>query len=443
MSNALAIASVSWVLRDLLNNAIIGDAIVNPVTITVSAPDLSNKNNDKDPWLNLFLYNVTQNASWRNMGLPSRNQQGDRISNPPLALDLFYLLTAYGKADFQTEILLGYAMQVLHENPVLPREAIRNSINNQNIGNKILPEMFQTLSASDLADQFEMIKITPHQLSTEDISKLWTAFSTNYRSSVAYQVSVVLIESKKPAKSPLPVLTRGPPDKKLGHERGVVAEPSLRPPFPTLEEAKPPNKQIAVRMGEELTLHGNKLEGDILDVHFTHMPSMITHTVSVPRGSYSDTLVTVEIPQEPDKWEAGIYRVALAISQAETKVVVMTNELSILLAPTIVSISPKSDPGKTRKIDLNENFVAKVIPNVRKGQNVSFIVGDCEIPIEEKESFDNNTDTDTLEFYSNTIKHLKGLKQWVRLRVDGVESILIDKSKTPPIFDDTQEVEIT
>jgi hypothetical protein len=32
---------------------------------------------------------------------------------------------------------------------------------------------------------------------------------------------------------------------------------------------------------------------------------------------------------------------------------------------------------------------------------------------------------------------------FVRLRVDGVDSLLVDKSKTPPVFDPAQKVTVT
>jgi len=46
-------------------------------------------------------------------------------------------------------------------------------------------------------------------MSLEDVSKLWTTFQTQYRISAAYEVSVVIIESSRIVKTPLPVLTRG------------------------------------------------------------------------------------------------------------------------------------------------------------------------------------------------------------------------------------------
>ena len=100
MSSALAIASVTAVLRDLLNNGLIDhdvSATLGNVTVSSLSPDrIDMTSQNQTSRLNLFLYQVTPNASWRNVGLPSRNGNGERISNPPLALNLHYLLTAYG-----------------------------------------------------------------------------------------------------------------------------------------------------------------------------------------------------------------------------------------------------------------------------------------------------------------------------------------------------------
>jgi hypothetical protein len=209
MSNALAIAAVTAVLRDLLNNGLIQHDLasaVGAVNVTSKALDQIKTGETETAQLNLFLYQVTPNAGWRNVGLPSRDERGDRLTNPPLPLDLHYLLSAYGAQDFVAEILLGYAMQVLHETPVLSRQAIRTALAPVSpVTGSVLPPEFQALSAADLADQVEQIKICPETLDIEALSKLWTAFQTNYRLTTAYQVSVVLIESKRSTRASLPV----------------------------------------------------------------------------------------------------------------------------------------------------------------------------------------------------------------------------------------------
>ncbi|HLM54875.1 MAG TPA: DUF4255 domain-containing protein [Pyrinomonadaceae bacterium] len=226
MSTALAIASVTAVLKDLLNNGIIDHdlpPLVGEVTVSALPPDRINvDNNSETSQLNLFLYQVTPNAAWRNVALPSRDSRGARLTNPPLALDLHYLLTAYGEKDFHTEILLGYGMQILHETPVLARDSIRRALSPLPLSPLeagSLPTQLQALFESGLAEQVEQIKITPQNISTEEISRLWTAFQARYRPSAAYQVSVVLIESRSGAARPaLPV-----------RERNVYAVPFRQP----------------------------------------------------------------------------------------------------------------------------------------------------------------------------------------------------------------------
>ena len=116
MSSALAIAGVTAVLRDLLNDGLINHNVSGLLgsTVTVSAvpPDrVVPANGTESTQLNLFLHQVTFNTGWRNHALPSRDGSGtQRLSNPPLALDLHYLVSAYSAEELGSEILLGYAI---------------------------------------------------------------------------------------------------------------------------------------------------------------------------------------------------------------------------------------------------------------------------------------------------------------------------------------------
>ena len=128
------------------------------------------------------------------------------MANPPLPLDLHYLLTAYGADDLDAEILLGYAMQLLHEMPVLTPALIRKTFSATSpVTDKLMPASVPDRNPADLADQVELCKIAPHYLTTEELSRLWSAMQARYRPSMAYDVSVVLIESTTPVKAALPV----------------------------------------------------------------------------------------------------------------------------------------------------------------------------------------------------------------------------------------------
>ena len=84
MSNALAIAGVTAVIKDLLDNGMIDQAITDilgaGVSVTSMAPDTVSLDNSHVPQLNLFLHQVTPNVAWRNAALPSRDAAGNRIT---------------------------------------------------------------------------------------------------------------------------------------------------------------------------------------------------------------------------------------------------------------------------------------------------------------------------------------------------------------------------
>ena len=134
MSSALAIAGVSAVLQFYLTNLYTGLSALFGGTVTVSAkaPDILQEAfgaGATENQINLFLHQVTHNQGWRNDRQPSVGADGrTRIANPPLALDLHYLLTAYGSENWQAEALLGFALLMLHENPILTRNDISSAI---------------------------------------------------------------------------------------------------------------------------------------------------------------------------------------------------------------------------------------------------------------------------------------------------------------------------
>lgn len=189
MVSALALASVTAVLKDLLENGLARDGVASKIggdaAVSVLPPDRVASGTEEKAQLNLFLYHVSPHPQLRSNG----HRNG-------LALELHYLLTAYGQQDLQTEILLGYALQLLHENAVLPQERIRSSLRalSRSRDRRVIPPALAALAESDLADQVERLKIEPSFLTAEETSKLWSALQARYRPSAAYKVSAVLTE---------------------------------------------------------------------------------------------------------------------------------------------------------------------------------------------------------------------------------------------------------
>ncbi len=198
--------------------------------------------------LNLFLYQVLRSAAWTNQNIPRQSQPGESPA-PLLPLNLWYLVTAFGRDDDATEPfghqLLGRAMSVLNDYPILSPDDIRSATS-------------VALPRADLDQQIERVRITLQPLSVEDISKLWTGFATQYRLSAAYEISLVLIDSTLPSKTPLLVLTRGKGD------QGILAQTDFSSPFPSLTSATPPGAQPSVKLGDTLTLAGQPLTTSLL-----------------------------------------------------------------------------------------------------------------------------------------------------------------------------------
>lgn len=207
MSTALAIAAVSACVRDLIQNQLTETGvggIVGPFKVTTRPPDRVLGSAGEDPTqVNWYLHRVAPNAGWMNRDLPSRDAGGARIAAPALALNLHYALTVFAAKELHAEILLGHAMQALHETPQLGRDAIRRALSPT-----VPPADFPAaLAASGLAEQFEAVKLTLVPAS-EEASRFWTAVNAHYRTSAFYEATVVLIEARRSSRPSLPVTKR-------------------------------------------------------------------------------------------------------------------------------------------------------------------------------------------------------------------------------------------
>lgn len=445
MSNALAIAGVTAVLRDLLDSGLIDhevtDAMGQGVSVTAVAPDtIRIEGAEAKPQLNIFLHQATPNAAMRNRELPSRDRNGHRLSNPALALDLHYLVTAYGISDLQAEVLLGYAMQLLHETPMLSRSAIRTALNPPNppVDGGLLPAVYEALRASDLAEQYEQIKITPAPMNTEEMSKLWSAIQAHYRPTAAYQVSVALIESTQPARgAALPVLTRGPRipsliDPATDRETGVVVRADLVPSFPEIEDITLPNKQVVVHLGDTLTLTGHHLDGSNHTLLLS-LPRLNIERAVTPASSANAGSVSFALPNQPGNFPAGNYLVALQVLRPGETAPRASNQLLLKIAPQMTSLTTPAQIF-IRDGDGTANITLTCTPQVRPTQRASLILGNREMLAD-----DHPTTTANLGF---TVLNAPVGVHFVRLRIDGVDSQLVDRNVTPPEYFD-QRIEIT
>jgi hypothetical protein len=414
MSNALGIAAVTAALEVLLHDVYIGPgAGLGTVTVSAVAPDIVQTalgtGSNIALQVNLFMHQAMLNGAWRNMDLPSLAADGTtRLQNPPLALDLHYLLTAYGSDDFDAEALLGFAVQFLHETPVLARAQIVDALSRV----PAVKHLSGVLGLSGIAEQIEMIKLTPATLGREELAWLWTALKADYRPTFPFLASVVLIQPQASSQSGPPVL-----------QRAVGAQPSLMPPFPALTAVEPPKGQPAASLGDVVTVRGTNLAqatGVVLTNARLGINQLLTSLSNIGNTSFQFVL-----PPPPPDLPAGLYLLSVQVTQGPD--VLTTNSLVLAIAPTIGSLSP---PGPYASGP--HAITVSCTPAIHFGQDVFLLIGGQAAPVAPFATATIRA-TGTPSF---TFADLQPTGQPVPvwLRVDGIDSPTIDMTQSPPVF---------
>jgi hypothetical protein len=447
VSSPLAVGAVSAVLRNLLDNGLVDAGAVLGSTVNVSAvaPDtIDLDGTGEPPRLNLFLHQVTPNIGWRNAGLPSRSRaSGERLGNAPLALNLHYILTAYARADFQAEILLGYAMHLLHERPVLDRAAIRRALDPSPLDVSMLPPAFQALSASDLADQVELVNVTLVGMTNDEMSKLWSAIQTHYRPSVAYVASVVLIEARQPGVRALPVLSRGPIDPLTKRDRGVVVNADMLSPLPALTRVVPQLGQSAARLGEPVTLEGVRLAGSGHRVLLAHRLLAEPLEITPATPDAAGLRLAFALPNDAaaqDDFLAGHWSLTVRFTPSGETAQRQTNAIPLVLAPAAVidadAVLGLPAVSVTRGgVPSRVTVTIHARPRVRPQQLAALMLGPVEAVALERAAA---SDPLVFEFPDSVPPGM----HWLRLRVEGTDSLLLDRSGPTPVFSPTQRVSV-
>jgi hypothetical protein len=416
LSSPLAIAGVTQVLRDRLNdrfvNRNVSGQLGTSIIVSTLPPDkVVQQNGIESTQLNLFLRHVTPNIAWRNEGLPSRDGSGrKRLSNPPLALNLHYLISAYGSQDLHAEILLGHAMQLMHERPVITRENVRTALNPPPVADTSLPEWLRALGNTGLADQAEQLLITPEFLNTEEMSKFWTSTLAHYRPSAAYQISVVLIQTEEPASSPLPVLVRR-----------IDARPEFSPRVPTIARVESVNDLALTQIDVPVELHGSLLGGGTPRIRLFNDRFGVDEVLT-PSSQAANRLSFTISQSSAAEFPAGFYRISAEVTLTGEPQPRVTNELSLILAPSFTGPAAPV----VRAPDATADFSLAVQPPLRAGQVVRLAIGTLDFA---PQPFADQATTLTFSIPGAPVgQHI------VRLRVDGIDSPIIDTTVNPPAF---------
>jgi hypothetical protein len=178
MSDYTAIADVGETLVELLR-VNMQDLIPMDSISLVSPGEIEGKDNIR---LSLFLYQVSEDTYRRNMEM--ENMGHSRLKSPPLALELYYMLTSYPSPGIQDRTerakeehsILARAMQILHDNPILTGSVLMGS----------------------LPAHGTELRLIITSMSLDDMSKIWSTFKEkSFRPSACYLVTSVQIDSSR------------------------------------------------------------------------------------------------------------------------------------------------------------------------------------------------------------------------------------------------------
>ena len=126
--------------------------------------------------VSLFLYRVLRNGTYR-APAGRLSDDGQRFRNQ-LAVDMHFILTAWGRDASLQHTIAGWMMRVMEDTPALPAGLL----------NSVIPDVFQPE---------ESVEIMLADLSTEDLLHVWETLVQNvYQLSVPYVARNIRIESR-------------------------------------------------------------------------------------------------------------------------------------------------------------------------------------------------------------------------------------------------------
>lgn len=130
-----------------------------------------------DAGVSLFLYRILYNGSLRTPG--GRYDIDGKHFKTQLPVDLYFLLTAWGKDASLQHTIAGWMMRAMEDNPILTAGFLHG----------VAPGVFS---------DDENVEITLAELETEDLLRLWEVTAqSEYQISVPYFARNVRIESTR------------------------------------------------------------------------------------------------------------------------------------------------------------------------------------------------------------------------------------------------------
>jgi uncharacterized protein DUF4255 len=186
MGTFQAIAATGQAMLGLLSDAVPRDQFPNA---QFELYQMSNFQQPMEEGISLFLYRIAANTARRNLP-PTTGPDGRRF-RPPIPVDLYYIATAWAPTAVRQQRLLGWAIRMFEDVPVLPTGLLNN------YGPE--PEIFK---------QGETVEIILDSLTLQDLNNFWGVSKSSLQLSVGYIARMLFIQSSMPITEYAEVQTR-------------------------------------------------------------------------------------------------------------------------------------------------------------------------------------------------------------------------------------------
>jgi len=174
-----AIAEASLAVLRLLEDAYPTDLVVDSegVGVDVQFPLLRGADfpASASTALSLFVYRIQVDG---HRSLHSRRGLEENHTRPQLGIELHFLLTAWAESAAMQHVLLGWAMRVLADHPILPASVLDSS-------------------AAGVFHQDEALQLRQADLASEEIVRLWDRLGDRYELSVPYVLAGLQLDSER------------------------------------------------------------------------------------------------------------------------------------------------------------------------------------------------------------------------------------------------------
>lgn len=427
MSNHLAIATVTAVLQRMLQATVQRD--VEGASVSTVMPNQIG-NGTPETGINLFLYQVNRNAALQNPDATVLRARNRNSSKRQTALELHYMLSFYGNnTELEPQRLMGSVVRAMSDRAVIEASQIIDTISDNTFG---------FLAASDLADQIQQISVLPLDLSLEDMSKVWSVFfQTAYVLSLAYKITVVMIDGEDQVPRALPVRDR--------HLAGVTALAGQ----PVIQEVHAHSSKFdPIVLTSQLSIKGWHLKHfatqvriggvevvppDVSDTEIVLPLSMLPRS-ALRAGVQSLQVVHRAVPERvPASGSAATMMTATAIAPVQ-KQATESNVFPFVLRPNVTAVRIDAIDGSG--IELRDAVIqADLNLAVTPSQRVVLGLNEWTTDDPAMYLFDAQERSEETQTVTVPISNVKAGEYLVRVLVDGAESLLdVDRQADSPTF---------